>query len=299
MRVFRYLVLLLLVSMVLLSVGVGAIAQTGSHTIGFLTDFDTKDDAVGICRAVMHGVAPTATIIDITHQVTPYDISEGARFLAGSAPYFAKDTVFVAVIDPGVGTARKAIIVKSKVGQYFVLPDNGLITGIAERDGLEAAREITSSEWMIGAKLSSTFHGRDIFSPAAAHLARGDDWTTAGPEISVTQLVRRQGTVAKLDEKGLHAEVIGTDGPYGNLVLNVPQSLFAKLGYSRGDSVPLTLNGKAYRMPFVRTFDDVPLGKDLLYIDSRDRLGIAINQGNFAERNHIDKHTVLEIPYKH
>jgi len=129
---------------------------------------------------------------------------------------------------------------------------------------------------MIGAKLSSTFHGRDIFSPAAAHLARGDDWKTAGPEIPVAQLVRLQGTVAKLDEKGLHAEVIGTDGPYGNLVLNVPQSLFAKLGYSRGEAVPFTLNGKAFRMPFVRTFDDVPVGQNLLYIDSRDRLSIAI-----------------------
>ena len=108
---------------------------------------------------------------------------------------------------------------KSRVGQYFVLPDNGLITGIAERDGLEAAREITNTKWMIGARLSSTFHGRDIFSPVAAHLARRDDWKEAGPEISVSQLVRLQGTLVALDEHGLHAEVIGTDGPFGNLIL--------------------------------------------------------------------------------
>jgi S-adenosylmethionine hydrolase len=275
-----------------------AFAQSEQRPIGFLTDFDTKDDAVGICHAVMHGIAPTATIIDITHQVTPFDIAEGARFLAGSAPYFAKDAVFVAVVDPGVGTTRKAIIVKSKVGQYFVLPDNGLITGIAERDGLEAAREITNTGWMIGARLSSTFHGRDIFSPAAAHLARGDNWKEAGPEIPVSQLSRLQGTLATLDEHGLHAEVIGTDGPFGNLVLNVPQSLFVKLGYSHGDVVRLKLNGRDYHIPFVRTFNDVPVGTDLLYIDSRDRLSIATNQGNLAERDHIERHMTLEIPHK-
>lgn len=299
MRVSRHLTCSLIALLALLSFNIGAFAQSERLTIGFLTDFDTKDDAVGICRAVMHGIAPTATIIDITHQVTPFDIAEGARFLSGSAPYFAKDAVFVAVIDPGVGTTRKAIIVKSKVGQYFVLPDNGLITGIAERDGLEGAREIVNTEWMIGARLSSTFHGRDIFSPAAAHLARGDDWMAAGPEIPVSRLVRLQGASAALDERGLHAEVIGTDGPFGNLILNVPQSLFAKLGYSHGDVVRLKLNGKDYLIPFVRTFNDVSVGKDLLYIDSRDRLSIATNQGNFAKRDHIDKHMVLEIPHKH
>ncbi|HZU10423.1 MAG TPA: SAM-dependent chlorinase/fluorinase, partial [Pseudacidobacterium sp.] len=156
------------------------------RTIGFMTDFDVRDDAVGICKAVMEGIAPGVRIIDITHQVTPFDIAEGARFLAGSAPYFPKDAVFVVVVDPGVGSTRKAIIAKSKAGQYFVLPDNGLLTLVQDRDGIEAAREITNSQWMIGAKLSSTFHGRDIFSPAAAHLARGDDWTQAGPELDVS-----------------------------------------------------------------------------------------------------------------
>jgi len=146
------------------------------HTIGFMTDFDVRDDAIGICKAVMDGIAPGVRVIDITHQVTPFDIAEGARFLAGSAPYFQKDAIFVVVIDPTVGSSRKAIIARSKIGQYFVLPDNGLLTLVQDRDGIEAAREITNPQWMIGAKLSSTFHGRDIFSPAGAHLARGDDW---------------------------------------------------------------------------------------------------------------------------
>jgi S-adenosylmethionine hydrolase len=156
------------------SLGSKAAASGGDalRTIGFMTDFDVRDDAVGICKAVMDGITPGVRIIDITHQVKPYDIAEGARFLAGSAPYFAKNAVFVVVIDPTVGSSRKAIIARSKKGQFFVLPDNGLLTLVEDRDGIEAAREITNPAWMIGAKTSSTFHGRDIFSPAGAHLAR-------------------------------------------------------------------------------------------------------------------------------
>lgn len=136
--------------------GVGGVVQKPAalRTIAFMTDFDEKDDAVGICRAVMEGVAPGVRIFDITHQVTPFDIAQGARFLAGSAPYFARDAVFVVVIDPTVGSTRKAIIAKSKRGQFFVLPDNGLLTLVQDRDGIEAVREIKNPEWMIGAKTS-------------------------------------------------------------------------------------------------------------------------------------------------
>jgi len=266
--------------------------------IGFLSDFDVKDDAVGICKAVMEGIAPGIRVIDITHQVTPYDIAQGARFLAGSAPYFPKDAVFVGVVDPGVGSTRKPIIAKSKIGQFFVLPDNGLLTLVQDRDGIEAAREITNPDWMIGSKLSSTFHGRDIFSPAGAHLARGDDWTQAGPALDVAQLVRLDIPTAAIDAKGLHGDVIGTDGPYGNLILDIPEPVFAQLGYQLGVAVPVTLNGKQYTIPLHKTFSDVPIGKPLFYIDSRGRLSLAINQGNFAETYRISPPAQLLIPRK-
>ena len=250
--------------------------------IGFMTDFDVKDDAVGICKAVMDGIAPGVRILDITHQSEPFNIAMGARFLAGSAPYFPKDAVFVVVIDPTVGSARKAIIAKSKVGQFFVLPDNGLLTLIQDRDGIVEAHEITNSAWMIGSGISSTFHGRDIFSPAGAHLARGDDWSQAGPALDVSKLVRLDLHNAVVDAAGLHAEVLGTDGPFGNLVLNVPAELFAQLGYKLGDQVPFELDGKHFSFPFVKTFSDVPVGKELFYIDSRGRLSLGIDQGNFS-----------------
>lgn len=266
--------------------------------IGFMTDFDTKDDAVAICKAVMDGVAPGVRIIDITHTVEPYNIAEAARFLAGTAPYFPKDAVFIVVVDPGVGSTRKAIIAKSKLGQFFVVPDNGVLTLVADRDGIEAAREITNVAWMIGEKRSSTFHGRDIFSPAAAHLARGDNWTTAGPELDVARLVRLDIHSAAVGDKGIEAEVIGLDGPYGNLVLNLPAETFAKLGYAIGDTVPVTLAGKTYAFPFEHTFSDVPAGKPLFYVDSRGRLSVAVNLGNFAETYKVGEGAKLFIPKK-
>ena len=145
---------------------------------------------VALCKGVMYSIAPELRIVDLTHQVTPFSILDGARFLYGATPYFPAGTVFVVVIDPGVGSTRKAVVVKSKRGQYFVLPDNGLMTLVQDRDGIEAAREITNRDWMIGAAMSSTFHGRDIFSPVGAHLAHGEDWTQVGPEMAVNQLVR-------------------------------------------------------------------------------------------------------------
>jgi len=206
--------------------------------------------------------------------------------------------VFVVVIDPTVGSARKAIIAKSKKGQFFVLPDNGLLTLVQDGEGIEAAREITNPEWMIGAKTSSTFHGRDIFSPAGAHLARGDDWTTAGPAVEVAKLVRLDIRVATLDESGLHGQVIGTAGPFGNLVLNVPAEVFAKLGYRLGDVVPVEVGGKMVQLPFVKTFSDVAVGKSLAYIDSRGRLSLGINQRNFATTYGVEPPVEVHISRK-
>jgi len=265
-------------------------------TIVFMTDFGTVDDSVAICRGVMYSIAPDVRIVDLTHQVTPFSILDGARFLYGATPYYPAGTVFVVVVDPGVGSTRKAVVVKSKHGQYFVVPDNGLMTLVQDRDGLEGAREITNRDWMIGAALSSTFHGRDIFSPVGAHLARGDDWTGVGPELEVNKLVRLDIAPAKLDERGLSGEVIATDGPFGNLVTNISGDDFLKLGYSRGQRARVTIGKNEMDIPFVRTFSDVPLKKPLLYIDSRGHLGLAVNQGSFAGTYGVKPPVAIFIP---
>jgi len=274
----------------------GDTAEKYPPTIVFMTDFGVVDDSVAICRGVMYSILPNVRIVDLSHQVTPFSILDGARFLFGATPYFPAGTVFVVVIDPGVGSARKAIVAKSKRGQYFVLPDNGLLTLVDQRDGIEAAREITNTDWMIGSKMSSTFHGRDIFSPAGAHLARGDDWTKVGPEIAVRDLVRLDLKVASLDSAGLNATVIALDGPFGNLVTNVNADDFLALGYARGEEVPITVNGSAMKIKFVKTFSDVPVGQPLLYIDSRAHLGLAVNQRSFSATYGVKPPATLFIP---
>ena len=291
--------IVVLVLLVCVMVPLGAGAQTAQKyppTIVFMTDFGVLDDSVAICRGVMYGIMPEVRIVDLTHQVTPFSIFDGARFLFGATPYYPAGTVFVVVVDPTVGSTRKAIVARSKRGQYFVLPDNGVITLVEQRDGIEAVHEITNPEWMIGSKLSSTFHGRDIFSPVGAHLARGDDWSKVGPEMAVKDLVRLDWKAAKLDESGLTATVIATDGPFVNLVTNIDGEDFLKLGYQRGQEVPVKIGDKEMKMKFVKTFSDVPVNQPLFYIDSRGRLGLAVNQNSFAATYGVKPPVTLFIP---
>lgn len=271
-------------------------AGASRRTIVFMTDFGTANDAVAICKAVIAGIAPEIRIMDLTHQVTPFSIEEGARFLYGVTPYYPPGTVFLVVVDPGVGTSRKAVIVKSKRGQFFVLPDNGLVTPVLDRDGFDSAREITNTAWMIQAPLSSTFHGRDIFSPAAAHLAEGWDFTLAGPQVR--QLVRLTVKTPTIEENGIHGDIIGLDDPFGSLITDIPGEAFKGLGYGLGDKVPFQLNNKQLALPFGHTFMDVPVGEALLYIDSRDRVGIAINQGNYSRKYDVTPPATVYIPRK-
>ena len=272
-------------------------AQSGAHkTIVFMTDFGAANDAVAICKAVIAGIAPEARLMDVTHQVTPYSIEEASRFLEGVTPYYPAGTIFLVVVDPGVGTSRKAVIVKSKKGQYFVLPDNGLITPVLDRDGLESAREITNPNWMIQSAVSSTFHGRDIFSPVAAHLAAGWDSNLVGPAVS--QLVQLSPKRSITSERGIDGNIIGLDDPFGSLITDIPGDEFKNLGYNLGDKIQIQLNKKSVMLPYAKTFMDVPVGDSLLYVDSRGRVGIAINQGNYSKKFNLAPPGTIFIPRK-
>jgi S-adenosylmethionine hydrolase len=265
-------------------------------TIVFMTDFGTANDAVALCKAVMLGIAPDARIMDITHQVTPFSIEEASRNLESVSEYYPAGTVFVAVIDPGVGTSRKAVIVKTKKGQFFVLPDNGLITPVIDRDGLDHAHEITNPNWMINGAISSTFHGRDIFSPAGAHLSMGWDYSQAGPEVA--QLVRLMIKTPTVSDLGIAGDVIGLDDPFGSLVTNITGDDMKNLGYTFGDKIAIQLDTKTVALPFGKTFMDVRVGDSLLYIDSRGRLGLAVNQGNYSKKFNITPPGVIFVPRK-
>jgi S-adenosylmethionine hydrolase len=260
-------------------------ANSPAPVIVFMTDFGARDDAVAICKGVMLGIAPAARIIDLTHDVRPYSIADGARFLARTSLYYPANTIFVGVVDPGVGTQRRTVIARTKRGQFFVVPDNGLLTPIEARDGIEAVHEITNPAWMLPGPHSATFHGRDVFSPAAGHLARGDDWTKAGAALAtLTRL-----TIAKplVDANGISGHVIGLDGPYGNLITDIKPDQLRTLGYAAGDTVKIKVSGTEFSLPFVATFGDVPEGKPLLYIDSSGLVSVAINMGNFAQSHEV------------
>ena len=308
MRHFRIVLLLALVPFLAAGCGRSGSATPGAGgddpsaapalhpTIVFMTDFGVANDAVAICKAVILGIVPDARIMDITHQVTPYSIEEGARFLQGVTPYYPAGTVFLVVVDPGVGTSRKAIVVKSKKGQYFVLPDNGLITPVIDRDGLESAREITNTDWMIQSPISSTFHGRDIFSPVAAHLAAGGDFALVGPEMP--QLVRLNPKTAVVTDQGIAGDVIALDDPFGSLITDIPGDEFKKLAYRLGDKVPLLIDKKPVTLPYAKTFMEVPVGESLLYMDSRGRVAIAVNQGNYSKQFGVTPPASVFIPRK-
>lgn len=259
-----------------------AVLAASPGTVLFLSDFGVKDDSVAVCKGEMLRVDPGLRIVDISHDVKPYSILDGARFLAGTAPHYPAGTVFVAVVDPGVGSTRKAMVAKSKRGQFFVLPDNGLITLVAQQDGLEAAREITNVAWMAPGGRSSTFHGRDIFSPVGAHVARGDVWTKAGPPLPSPVLLELP--VAVSDVGSLTGTVLAIEEPYGNLVTNIPGSMMDALKPRAGEVFRLSVGNTVMEAPLVHTFSDVKVGEVLLYVDSRGRLSAALNQGNLAAK---------------
>ena len=257
-------------------------------TVVFLSDFGTTDDSVAICKGVMLGIEPRLRLVDLTHEVRPFAIADAARLVAGTAPYYPAGTVFLAVVDPGVGGPRRALAVLSGRGQYFVVPDNGLITLVAARDGIREARELRADP------ASSTFHGRDVFAPAAARLAHDGRFADLGPVVASP--VRIAVDAPAVDERGLAGAVIGLDGPFGNLVTNVDAPAFHALGWQLGDTVPVTFGERTVRMPFVRTFGDVAVGDALLYVDSRGRLALAVNQGDFARRYGVVPPLALFIP---
>jgi hypothetical protein len=151
---------------------------------------------------------------------------------------------------------------------------------------------------MIGAGISSTFHGRDIFSPAGAHVARGENISDAGPAMNISQLVRLQIPQPRQDSSGITAEVFATDGPYGNVITNIPREQFATLGYALGDQVKFKIGDRQLEVPFVKTFSDVAVGQPLFYIDSRGRLGLALNQGDFAKAYNVTPPVTIVIPKK-
>jgi S-adenosyl-L-methionine hydrolase (adenosine-forming) len=252
------------------------------HCLTFLTDYGLEDGFVAACHGVSSQIAPNTRIIDITHLVPPGDIRRGATVLAQTVPYMPL-AVHVAVVDPGVGTARRGVAVAARNGSVFVGPDNGLLMWAAEAvGGAVRAVSLTNRElWM--AEVTATFHGRDIFMPVAAHLAAGSPFGYAGAPISVTDLVTLPAPVSRVTGSTAEGEVLTVDR-FGNVQLSVTKALAEQAGITPGVTLRLRWADRELDMPFRRTFGEVPAGEVVAVTDSSGLTAIAVNGGDAAAR---------------
>jgi len=255
----------------------------------FLTDFGLKDGAVSAMKGVAFGVDPDLKMYDVTHEIPSFNIWEGAYRLKQTASYWPAGTVFVGVVDPGVGTERKPIVLKTKAGYYFVGPDNGLFSLVAEDMGIEEVRVIdTEKNRFPGSEKSYTFHGRDVFSYVGARLASGQlEFEDVGP-ILQGDIVRIEYRKPTLSGNSVSGNIPVLDIQYGNVWSNIPYELFEQLNPEFGDIFKIEIyqddqliyTGEA---PFVNTFGDVPEGDVLIYYNSMMEVSVAINMESFAD----------------
>jgi S-adenosylmethionine hydrolase len=253
------------------------------------SDFGTLDGAVAAMKGVAVGVSPDIHIYDLTHQIEPYNIWQGALRLAQTAEYWPAGTVFVSVVDPGVGTERKSIVLRTKSGHYFVTPDNGTLTFVVPRLGIDAVREIDEAvNRRKNSEKSFTFHGRDVYAFTAARLAAGVITFEQVGRALPPAVVAIPHEAARFEGGVVHGNIQTDDGNYGNIWTNIDRATFGKLGASRGDTVRIQIlkAGKEVLIldvPYVATFGAVEVGKPLLYLNSLDSVSLAINQENFAK----------------
>jgi S-adenosylmethionine hydrolase len=250
-----------------------------AETITFLTDFGLQDDFVGTCHGVMASIAPDARVIDLTHGIDPQAVLQGALVLR-NAIAFVPVGVHLAVVDPDVGGNRKAIAVATRDGRRFVGPDNGLLMLAADELGTEAAHELTDERYRL-AEVSRTFHARDVFAPAAAHLAAGVPVAALGPALDQATLVRLELPRTEAGRSQVRATVLIVDR-FGNVATNIRLSEIAALGCEEGDRVEVRLQLDRYFAVLAGTFADAPPGELILYEDSYGLMTLAISQGNAA-----------------
>lgn len=249
--------------------------------VTFLTDFGLQDDFVGTCHGVMRGIAPDLQIIDITHGIPAGGVLQGALVLENTVSYMPVG-VHLAVVDPGVGGARRPLALEDGEGRLYVGPDNGLLIRAAERKGpVVRAHELANSDYAL-ANVSRTFHGRDLFSPAAAHLALGVDLAELGPPVDAEALVRLEVPKPELGASRIRAIVLYVDR-YGNVQLNLTREHLERMGIVPGTKIELELGPERYYAIAARTFSDARRGDIVLYEDAYKNVSIAINRGNAKE----------------
>jgi len=259
----------------------------------FQTDFGLKDGAVACMKGVAFGVNSNLKMFDVTHEIPSYNIWEAAYQLKQTAPYWPAGTVFVSVVDPGVGTDRKSVTLKTKTGHYFVTPDNGTLTFIAEDMGIAEVRQIDERvNRLAGSEKSYTFHGRDVYAYTGARLAAGViSFEQVGPRLE-PKVVAIPYEKPRFENDTVWGNIPILDAQYGNIWTNIDEATFKKLGVASGATVSVQIKNTGRivftgKMPFVRTFGDVPIGQPLLYINSLLNVSFAINQDSFTKIHQV------------
>ncbi|WP_368198427.1 S-adenosyl-l-methionine hydroxide adenosyltransferase family protein [Aeromonas sp. R7-4] len=283
-------------------VGAGAFA---SEALVFQTDFGLKDGAVSAMKGVAFGVDRTLPLHDLTHEIPAYNIWEASYRLYQTLQYWPEGTVFVSVVDPGVGTERKSVVLKTRSGHYIVSPDNGTLTLAAEHFGIEAVRQIDEkTNRLKGSEKSYTFHGRDVYAYTGARLASGAiSFEQVGPELPA-EVVTIPYQPAVVEQDGtLKGTIPILDVQYGNVWTNIDEALLGKAGIHKGDNACIRISegdalkyeGKA---PYVSSFGDVPEGQPLVYLNSLLQVSVALNMDSFAARHQVQSGANWHISLK-
>lgn len=281
------------ISALILSACIVLSSVCASNALILQTDFSLKDGAVSAMKGVAFSVDSNLKIFDLTHEIPPYNIWEGAYRLYQTASYWPQGSVFVSVVDPGVGTKRKSVVLKTKNGQYFVSPDNGTLTLVAQTLGIDSVREIDEkANRLKGSEKSYTFHGRDVYAYTGARLASGAiTFEQVGPELpaKVVEIPYQKAKATKGEVKG---NIPILDIQYGNVWSNISDRLLNQAGIKRNDILCVTISKgskKKYegKMPYVASFGDVLKGQPLIYLNSLLNVSVALNMDNFAQKHQI------------
>lgn len=264
------------------------------YPLVYQTDFGLVDGAVSAMYGVAYSVNPELKIHDLTHDITPFNIWEASYRLIQTINYWPESTVFVSVVDPGVGSDRKSVVVKTNSGRYIVTPDNGTLTHVIRLEGIAEVREIDENVNRLPRSGESyTFHGRDVYAYTGARLASGIiDFEGVGPALDVNSLVSLPIVEPVLDGNAVCGTIDVLDVRFGSLWTNIPRTLFLQTGIQYGDRVSITIENDTrtvYRniILFARSFADVYVGEALSYVNSLDCVAVAINQGSFARAYNI------------
>jgi S-adenosylmethionine hydrolase len=252
--------------------------------ITITTDFGLKDPYVAEMKGVIYAIKPAAKIVDVSHQIDKYSVRAAAFVLASAAPYFAKGTVHVVVVDPGVGTSRRAIVVQTKKA-YFVGPDNGVLMLAAQAQGIKHIYELTNQKYMLP-EVSSTFHGRDVFAPAAAYLDKGVKPQEFGVEI--TDPVMPKFAAIERKNASVFGEVLHVDG-FGNVITNIGRAEVAT-----AKTVKVNLHHVSLQLHCSETYGNAKSQEPIALIGSHGFLELALNQGSFSEKYRVNSGDRIE-----